>query len=160
MRRLAWILLAVIAAAWSGGPARADDPVVLTVTGRVGGAAWHEFTLAALEALPAREIRTTTPWTDGVQQFTGVRLRDLLEAVGAQGASLAMTALNDYTVEIPAAEAGRYDVIVAYRRNGSAMPVRDKGPLWIVYPLDQHAELRDAEHQARMIWQLRRIDVR
>ena len=105
-------------------------------------------------------VRTATPWTEGVQDFTGVRLRDLLAAVGAQGSTLALTALNDYTVEIPIADARAYDVIVAYRRNGEAMAVRDKGPLWIIYPLDQHAELRDPEHQARMIWQLRRIDVR
>jgi hypothetical protein len=143
-------------------PALADDtPVLLTVTGRLAAPAVpREFTLPSLEALGALSVRTATPWTDGVQEFTGVRLRDLLAAVGAQGRTLAMTALNDYTVEIPAADARSYDVIVAYRRNGAAMSVRDRGPLWIIYPLDHHAELRDAEHQARMIWQLRRIDVR
>jgi hypothetical protein len=142
-------------------PVLADGtPVLLTVTGRLGAPAAREFTLPSLEALGTYSVRTSTPWTDGVQEFTGVRLRDLLAAVGAQGGTLAMTALNDYTVEIPAADASAYDVIVAYRRNGAAMPVRDKGPLWIIYPLDQHAELRNAEHQARMIWQLRRIDVR
>jgi hypothetical protein len=163
MRRFLAVLVVFLAAAAFGrAPAGAQNaPVVLTVTGRIAAQpAPRDFTLAGLEALGVHSLRTTTPWTDGVQEFTGVRLRDLLAAVGAQGGTLAMTALNDYTVEIPAADAHAYDVIVAFRRNGRAMPVRDKGPLWIIYPLDQHAELRDAEYQARMIWQLRRIDVR
>lgn len=158
--RLLAVLLAVATAA--PAPVDAQNPaVVLSVSGRIAAqASPREFTLANLEALGAHRVRTATPWTDGVQEFIGVRLRDLLAAVNAQGRTLAMTALNDYTVEIPATDADAYDVIIAYRRNGQAMPVRDKGPLWIIYPLDQHAELRDAEHQARMIWQLRRIDVR
>ena len=162
MRRILCCLLALLTLAVAGRvPTRAEgSPVLLTVSGRLGAPAPRELTLPDLEALRPHSVRTTTPWTDGVQEFTGVRLRDLLAAVGAQGHTLAMTALNDYTVEIPASDASAYDVIVAYRRNGQAMPVRDKGPLWIIYPYDQHGELRDAEHQARMIWQLRRIDVR
>ena len=161
MRRFLCTLLVVLPLAALGLPVGADvSPIVLTVSGRLAAPAAHDFTLSSLEALGVQTVRTATPWTEGVQDFTGVRMRDLLAAVGAQGSTLALTALNDYTVEIPIADARAYDVIVAYRRNGEAMAVRDKGPLWIIYPLDQHAELRDPEHQARMIWQLRRIDVR
>ena len=63
------------------------------------------------------------------------------------------------TVEIPAAEAGRYDVIVAYRRNGSAMPVRDKGPLFIIYPFDSNPELRSTVYYSRSAWQLKTLQV-
>ena len=161
MRRFLYAFLAFLALAVPGGPGGAESsPVVLTVSGRLTTAGARDFTLPALEALGTIRVRAATPWTDGVQDFTGVRLRDLLAAVGAQGGTLALTALNDYSVEIPISDASTYDVIVAYRHNGAAMAVRDKGPLWIIYPLDQHAELRNAEHQARMIWQLRRIDVR
>ena len=40
-----------------------------------------------------------------------------------------------------------------------AMPVRDKGPLWAVYPLDGHPELNNEGTHAKMIWQVRRLDV-
>jgi hypothetical protein len=39
------------------------------------------------------------------------------------------------------------------------MPVRDKGPLWVIYPLDDHPEIDGQETHAKMIWQVRRLDV-
>jgi hypothetical protein len=43
--------------------------------------------------------------------------------------------------------------------NGAPMSVRDKGPLWIVYPMDDHDGLKTPETEAKMIWQLRDIAV-
>jgi len=40
------------------------------------------------------------------------------------------------------------------------MPVREKGPLWIIYPFDATNAYRTESHYARSIWQLERIDVR
>ena len=41
-----------------------------------------------------------------------------------------------------------------------AMPVRDKGPLFIIYPFDSSAELRSEPYYSRSAWQLRTIEVR
>src|ERR1051326_4840903 len=115
-------LICVIAALGSGAAAQAQTATVLTVPGRIsapGGQA--DFDLAALERLGTHRLRTTTPWTEGVQEFDGALLRDLLAAVGAQGGALAMSALNYYTVDFPRADAQTYDVIIAFRRNGQAM---------------------------------------
>jgi hypothetical protein len=81
----------------------------------------------------------------------------VLAAAGTRRTQLTAVALNDYTVAIPAEDADRYRVIVAIKRNGAYMPVRDKGPLWIVYPLDDSKELRTPETHAKMIWQLKAI---
>ncbi len=43
--------------------------------------------------------------------------------------------------------------------NGKPMRVRDKGPLWLVYPRDQRAELQNAVMDERWIWQLFEITV-
>src|SRR3546814_2488292 len=61
-----------------------EGPVILTVSGAirvhtdpVAGVA--EFDRAALEDLGLVHLRTRTRWTEGVQDFEGVLLRDLLD---------------------------------------------------------------------------------
>jgi hypothetical protein len=39
------------------------------------------------------------------------------------------------------------------------MAVRDKGPLFVIYPFDARPELRGAVYYSRSAWQLRTIDV-
>jgi hypothetical protein len=50
--------------------------------------------------------------------------------------------------------------IVAFARNGAPMPLRDKGPLWIVYPYDSNPDYQSELIYSRSIWQLDRIEVR
>jgi hypothetical protein len=37
--------------------------------------------------------------------------------------------------------------------------VREKGPLFVMYPFDRVPELRNAVYYSRCIWQLREIEV-
>jgi hypothetical protein len=116
--------------------------------------------LAAIAAMAQRRIKTRTPWHSGEPEFTGPLLRDLLDAVGAEGRTLRMTALNDYRVDIPADDARQFDMIVAHQIDGRPITVRNKGPLFVMYPFDTRPELHNAIYLSRCIWQLRRIDVR
>jgi hypothetical protein len=43
--------------------------------------------------------------------------------------------------------------------NGAEMSIRDKGPLWIVYPYDASDDFRSEVVYSRSIWQLDRIEV-
>ncbi|KIC48142.1 molybdopterin-dependent oxidoreductase [Tateyamaria sp. ANG-S1] len=142
-------------------PALADE-VVLTVSGAVEapaeGSAW-EFDMVDLKSLPAERFETTTIWTEGPQQFEGVPLVVLLDHVGATGSTIRAVALNDYAVSIPVADAVEGGPIVAYGRNGDEMSVRDKGPLWIVYPFDDNEIYKSEEYYSRSIWQLDRIEL-
>lgn len=151
-------------------PALAADPlpaptgdVILTVTGAIGvtnadGAA--AIDLDMLRAMSPVTVETTTIWTDGVQSFTGVPLKVLLDRLGASGSMIAASALNDYTVEIPASDAVDGGPILAYEANGKALSVRDKGPLWIIYPYDSNSAYQAEVIYSRSIWQLARLDVR
>jgi hypothetical protein len=137
-------------------------PVVLTLRGKVGitndaGAA--HFDMAMLEGLPQRSITTRTPWYDGPRKFTGPLLRDVLQAVGAKGTGLRAIALNDYKVDIPFEDALKFDVVMARLLDDKPMPVRDKGPLFIIYPFDDKPELRVPQYFARCAWQLRTIEI-
>jgi hypothetical protein len=51
-------------------------------------------------------------------------------------------------------------VILAYRMNGEALRVRDKGPLWVVYPQDDFRALRTKEVQGKWAWQVKEIRVK
>ena len=69
------------------------------------------------------------------------------------------TAINDYAVEIPVSDAVVGGPIVAYFLNGEPMSVRDKGPLWIVYPFDADPHYQTEVIYSRSIWQLDRIEL-
>lgn len=135
---------------------------ILTISGKIGsGAAGAKvtFDLARLESLPQHSFTTQTPWQDKPVQFSGPLLRDVLAAVKAQGSQLKAIALNDYKVSIPVSDSLRFDVVLALRINGELIPVRHKGPLFVVYPYDSHEELRSTLYYSRSIWQLKAIEV-
>lgn len=118
-----------------------------------------DFDLGRLKALGAEHLKTSTIWTDGVQDFTGVPLADLTRFLGLTHGTLHAVALNDYAVDIPVSDAVAGGPIVAYALNGKPMSIRDKGPLWIVYPYDQNPAYRNEVIYTRSIWQLEHIEV-
>lgn len=137
-------------------------PVLLTISGDIhhtnlGDSA--QFDAGLLAALETHTLATDTSVTDGVNHFEGFLVRDLLEWIGANGEQVVATALNDYIVEIPLDDFYHYDVLVATHMDGEALTPRDKGPLWIVYPRSDHAELQDIRYDYRWIWQLNELTV-
>ncbi|GCL65012.1 molybdopterin-dependent oxidoreductase [Pseudaquabacterium pictum] len=137
--------------------------VVLSVVGTLSQAnagARADFDMAMLEALPQHSFTTSTPWFKEPKRFSGPLLRDVLAAAGAKGTALRAVALNDYKVEIPVEDALRHKVLLATRLDGQPMPVREKGPLFIIYPYDESADLRSERYYSRSAWQLRTLEVR
>jgi hypothetical protein len=136
--------------------------VVLTVTGTIGrtnAAGEARFDRSMLEALGLRSLVTWTPWTDGEIAFEGVPGRDVIAAVEAHGREVRASALDDYECTIPLVDFERYDVLLALRMNGRQLAVRDKGPIWIVYPWSTHPELDDQATRRRSVWQLATLHV-
>ncbi|MEL6279399.1 MAG: molybdopterin-dependent oxidoreductase [Pseudomonadota bacterium] len=118
-----------------------------------------EVTRSDLEAMAQVEVSTTTEWTDGVTRFVGPKIRDVLERAGLDEANAVRAiAANDYAVEIPVADLLTYDAILAMRMNGEPLSLRNKGPLWIVFPRDEHEALADPVFNTYWIWQLIRIE--
>jgi hypothetical protein len=118
------------------------------------------FDMAMLQALPQHSFTTQTPWYAEPVKFTGPLLRDVLAAAGAKGEGITAIALNDYRTEIPFSDALKYDLIVATLMNDQPMPVREKGPLFLVYPFDSKAELQAATFYNRSAWQLRALQIK
>jgi hypothetical protein len=140
-----------------------QDAVILTVTGAIANTnapGRADFDLANLEHLGLSKLVTWTPWTEGEIEFEGVLVRRLMAAVGANGTEVHATALNDYDATVPLADFQSYEVLLALRMNGRLMPLRDKGPVWIIYPWSDHPELDDFLTREKSVWQLNALHVR
>ncbi len=157
------LAIALAAPVLAAGPLpQPSGRVILTISGAIentNGDGVARFDRAMIERIGVTEMNTSTSWTDGVMRFEGVLARDLLEAVGASGDQVSARALNDYTIEIPLSDFESYDVLFAFRMDGIDLTSRDKGPLWVVYPRDQHPKLRNPEIDAKWVWQLVKLDV-
>ena len=143
-------------------PTPAEKPI-LTITGNIAttnAAGAAVFDRPMLEKLGMVSFATTTPWYTGVTMFEGVPMAKLLAEVGAKGERLVVLALNDYSSEVPIEDFAHYGVILALKRNGEYMPVRDKGPLFIVYPYDSAPELKSQKFYSRSAWQVKSMEVR
>ena len=148
------------------------DPVVLTVAGEItkfnrgptdGFAdaffAYHDivfprafaFTRRDLEALGSHKLVANYPGKDVTLTVEGPRLSDVLDAVGANGATASVMAFDGYAAEIPLAELRKYPILLALKRDGRYLDIGGRGPAWVVYPTNDHAELA-AHDDAKWVW--------
>lgn len=139
--------------------AQAQARPLLVVEGPAGQTVLDE---AAFAALPQQDLTTHTAWTEGPHVFKGVLLREVLAAAGYDQAALSghelqLQALNDYVVSVEAEDAFTYDNLVARSMDGTDLERSDKGPLWLVYPRDDHDELKDQRFDHRWAWHLAKI---
>ena len=141
-----------------GGRSNAADQVLLTVSNAAG--ATTSLDRAALEALSQATITTMTPFTEGVATFTGPTMQAVLQAANAiTGTLLKLTALNDYAVDVPMSDVLAYMPILAMRQDGKVLSVRNKGPLWLMYPLSDRPDLNVPKIHDRLIWQVKAVAV-
>lgn len=139
-----------------------DGLVLLTISGQIketnrGDRA--EFDRGMLERLGMAELRTRTPWTEGEALFVGVPLARLLDMVTVKGSMVRATAANDYAVDIPVADLQDTAAFLAMSMDGKPLTLRDKGPLWIIFPWSQRPELDRSEMHGYAVWQLLTLHV-
>lgn len=158
MRLIVMLLSFVVTTqVWAGELSKPVGKVLLTVSGNIENAnedGKAVFDIASLEKLGSVSFQTTSPWYNGRTTFTGISLQKLMDYVGAKGSVVKVTALNDYTTVIPLSDFKKYNVILALKINGEYMRIRDKGPLFIVYPYDSIPELNNQIFYSRSAWQV------
>ena len=136
--------------------------VVLTISGKLTQPNLGKdaaFSMEMLEKLPQQTFTTKTPWYPKAVTFTGPLLRDVLAAAGASGKQIAARALDDYKTLLPMSDAQNFDVILARQIDGKKLSVREKGPLFIVYPYDSKPELKAQAYLDRSAWQLKSLTI-
>ncbi len=137
------------------------DPI-LEIGGKIGvtnAPGKAVFDRETLEFVGLETIKTTTPWHSGQVTFEGVPLDKLMRLVGATGKTVRVVALNDYAATVPIDDFAKFNVILAMKRDGQYMPVRDKGPLFVIYPYDSSPELKSQVYYARSVWQVKSLEV-
>ncbi len=153
--------LCVLALAVPTGAAfAAEAPTLLTVTADFDGDGAVEdraYTQEALETLGETRFTTNTTWTKGPQEFRGVLLDKILQDAKMTSGTLVLTAANDYAITVPLAEIAGQPALLAFERNGAPMALRDKGPIWLVFPYDSADSFRNEVVYSRSVWQLVRI---
>lgn len=114
-----------------------------------------------LESLPQQVFETSTPWTEGVIGFSGPSLATVLDHLGVPpGRSIVARAANDYRVIFEPRHIEPAAPIIATRMNGAAFSLRDRGPLWVVFPYDASDAYRTEETISLSIWQVIDLAVR
>ncbi len=137
-------------------------PVILTISGQIthrNSPDGAQFDAAMLHALPALAFSTRTQWQSMPMKFSGLALKTVLDAVGAQGSKLHLTALDRYEAMVPVSDVALYNPMLALQANGRALKVRTLGPVLLMYPFDDSPELNTDVYYSRCVWQLQRIVV-
>jgi hypothetical protein len=142
-------------------PMPAGKPL-LTVTGKVS-APNREQTIVldrkVIEQLSLVKVRVYEPWIKQDAEFRGVWLQDLLAVAGAaaDASGVRITALDDYTVDLTAADLRAGGILLATSAgDGSELPVEKGGPTRIIF-VDGAKAGANAD---QWIWSLKSIDVR
>ncbi|MCX7207953.1 MAG: hypothetical protein NT086_18630 [Proteobacteria bacterium] len=131
--------------------------IILSVSSRAAVVPEIQLDDEQFDKIPQISMTVQTPWYQTPQTFEGPLLRDILKLAEIKDGDIKLIALNEYTIKFPVSDAFKYDVILARKRNGKIMTVRDKGPLFLIYPFHQHAELIKPEYFRRSSWQLNSI---
>ena len=148
----------ILAAAFFTNAAIAQDNILLTVT-NFSQDVVVELTEEDLLAMEQFSVFTENGFVDGLVEFTGPLARDVVALLdGVEVETLTLTAVNDYSVDIPMSDMLDYDVIFALTQNGERLSIRDKGPIWVIYPMTDHVELQDRIYNDRLIWQLVKVN--
>lgn len=164
MRIMSFCLMMASLAAFGSVQAleRPQGEIILTVTGMITETNAPQaavFDRSMLDALAGRKAEVETPWTSGKVTFEGPLGASLLDAVGATGKTLRVTAINNYAASIPVEDFRKYAVILATKKDGKAISVREKGPIFIIYPFDKDPSLYNEVYFNRSVWQVKSIVV-
>jgi hypothetical protein len=155
---------------WAGATVAQASPLpapqgrtILTVSGKISVSNKDdraEFDRDMLEAMGTESYTTSTPWYPAPTKFEGVPLATVMERLGATGQHLMVVALNDYSSDIPMEDIKKYKVLLALKVDGEYMSVRDKGPIFIIYPFDTDPVLQHQTFYGRSVWQVSKIVVK
>lgn len=155
--RVALTLALVLGLAPATGPARADGLSLGVTAEGVAHPMSQRIALDQLAAMPQAEVRAVTPWTEGEVTFAGVAFQTLAHSLGVAGGKVVLRALNAYEITLDTSRVIEDGGVLATRMNGKPIPIRDKGPVWLVFPSAERPDLASADKAHMWIWQVDEI---
>lgn len=160
LKRVRWLLMLIaLGVAQAQVAVSQEAPVLLTIDPG-NGADPVALTDADLMEMEQVSFATSTLWTPKVQEFSGPSLHSVLERAGATGPFwVKLVAANDYSVVLGPDLIDDSFPIIANRIDGDRFTMRNKGPLWLIYPFDLEPEYKREIHYSASVWQLTGIEM-
>lgn len=121
---------------------------------------------AALQRMPAVQIKPTLEYDAKVHNLSGPLLSTVLEAAGVASGGKVMVglrAVDGYNVAISLADIQRYRMLIATHLDGQPLALGGLGPQWAVYDADRLPEFKDLPLKQRFglcPWGVYHIDVK
>lgn len=112
-----------------------------------------------MEKLPQYSISTSTNFTPKAE-FSGVKFKDIIDKYSLSGHKVRAFSWDDYSFTLPIPEMIKYNVIIAYKKNGEYMDVSELGPFSFIYPKDKFPELNNLSVNAKTVWQIKMLEVK
>lgn len=167
-RQALWALLCAALAGTAAHAGKNEDcppGTFLTITGKIKrftdpAKKVYRFSEADFLRLSAKTISTSSEWTP-VSKWTGPSLKDVLDVPGLDpsATTLRPIALDEFASSIPLTDLATYNPLIAHSRDGKRLHDAKYGPMFIVYPRDQHRELQNPASEAKLVWALCKIEV-
>jgi hypothetical protein len=149
------VVLAVLALAGLPAAAQPDARLLITLPGQDAPVV---MAMEALLQLPLTGYRTSTVWTEGVDDYSGVLLLTLLTHLGVDpgqpGGRVRVQALDGYAATLDFDQITAEAPLLALLRNGAPMPIRGQGPFWLIFPYDSSSQYRTESVYALSVWQI------
>lgn len=120
--------------------------------------------MSNLDSMPQEKLLTSLPASLGIigqNEWSGISLKYIAQNLGATETSIVeLVALNDYIISIPMKSINSYNPVLASRFNGKTIPIRNKGPLILIYPFDKYKEINIPLYQDYTIWMIHEIRIK
>lgn len=130
-------------------------PPVLTVETPHGP---RDYSLADIEAVGLNAMTIDLVWAGEGGTYHGVLLPALLRDAGLPDVpAVDVVALDGYHAQIPRQDWERWPIMLATRRDGKPLAVREKGPTRILYAMTPEEVLASAKMDVRWVWMVRTI---
>lgn len=143
-------------------PVRSKTLLTLHWTDAQGAASKTRLTLQDLDSLPQTTRTLELPESLGMKgshSWQGVSISELIKLSGRSAKSVRVVALNGYYASVPLDDLKNYDPLVAYRRDGKNLSIREKGPIILIYPFDRFKVLNQQTYINRSVWQINEIHI-
>ena len=121
----------------------------------------YELTEKDLLALKSYEVKATTPFAP-TSIFRGPRISDILKKSGInpEATTVIAKSFDGYAVKLPVTDFTTYEPVASLYRAGLRLTLETKGPVWIMYPIDQYPDkLSGPLTESKVVWALKEIEV-
>ena len=111
----------------------------LTIFGNEGSKVYDIEDLAT--TFPVKTIETVSTWTgEDIVSYKGISLSALLDANDLSSETVEISAENGYASKIPEEMIEKYQPIIAFEANGTALDFASRGPLSVIWPRSDHPQ--------------------